>query len=766
LGVALVGAQVGTADPTLVGWWKLDEGGGTTVIDSSGYKNDSRVMTAQWVEGRINGALEFNGTSNYVEFPNSADFDITGPVSVTLWVKTDAVGNGAHKALVMKGEFTYGMRLTNVDNLEFRIYSVGYRLVETPVTEAFNGVWHHLAGIYDGSALKLYIDGELMATTAHSGLINRDTNYYVNLGQNSQGDSNNRWWYSGTMDDVRIYRRALSQEEILKLLRPEYASMPTPVDGAKNVWPDAILGWTPGIGAVAHDVYLGAAFDDVSDASRTNPLGVSVSRNQDAATYDPPGRLEYDQTYYWRIDEVGAAPANTIYKGDVWSFRVPFALPIEQITATASSSNKSNTGPENTINNSGLDENDLHSVDATTMWLSAKGAPAWIQYEFDRPYKLHQMLVWNYNASVERVVGFGLKDVTVEYSTDGDNWTVLGDLEFSQGPSQAGYAANTTVDFGDATVRYVRLTATSNFSGRDQYGLSEVRFLSIPTHASEPEPASGTVDVARDVTLRWRAGREAATHEIQLSADEQSVIDSTASIDAVSQNQYTLYALDLGTTYYWKINEVNEAKSPNLWEGPVWSFTTTPYLVVDDFESYTDDDAAGQTIWQTWIDGYEIAANGSIVGHEAPPYAEQGTVHGGDQSMPISYDNTGTATTSVAERTFATPQDWTEGGVTTLTMYFFGAATNDADEPMWVRLTDQAGTQGLITYGLAADEDPANQATAAWTEWNMALADFGVNLTRVKAIAIGFGSATSASPRSAGSVYVDNIRIGKPVSVE
>jgi hypothetical protein len=763
LNVAVVDAQTSTADLTLVGWWKLDEGGGATVIDSSRYGNDSNLMTAlAAVEGRIDGAREFNGTSDYVEFPSSAEFDITDAVTIAMWVKTNTIGDGLHKALLMKGEFTYGMRFTDANDLEFRIFSSGYHSVETPVTEAFNGAWHHVAGVYDGSALNLYVDGELMAATAHSGPINTDTNYYVNLGRNSQGDSNNRWWYGGAMDDVRLYSRALSQEELQKMLRPEYASMPNPVDGAKNTWPDVVLGWTPGTAVVAHDVYLGTVLDDVSNASRANPLGVLVSQSHDAVAYDPLGQLEFDQTYYWRIDEVGPAPDNTIYPGDVWSFRVPFAFPIAGITATASSSNKSDTGPENTVNGSGLDENDLHGTEATTMWLSAKGDPAWIQYDFGRPYKLHEMLAWNYNVRVERVVGFGFKDVTVEYSMDGLDWTVLGDSSFSQGPSQAAYAANTILDFGNVVATSVRLTAKSNWSGRDQYGLSEVRFLAIPTHAQEPQPASEQTGVPRDVTLGWRAGREADLQEIYFSSDEQSVIDGTALIDVVSENRYALSALDLGTAYYWKVNDVNEAESPSIWEGAVWNFTTTTYLVVDDFESYDNED---NRIYDTWIDGW-ANETGSVVGYEEEPFAEQTIVYGGGQSMPVTYDNTSTATSSVAERTFALPQDWTVGGAMNLTVYFYGDTANDANEPMWVRLTDQSGGQGDVTYGLAAGEDIANQATMAWTQWDIALADFGVNSTQIKSIAIGFGDPGGISPRSAGLVYFDDIRIHRPASIE
>jgi len=114
------------------------------------------------------------------------------------------------------------------------------------------------------------------------------------------------------------------------------------------------------------------------------------------------------------------------------------ASTVENITATASHADAT-AGPENTINGSGLNDQDQHSIDAPDMWLASpgEGEPVWIQYEFDGVYKLHEMLVWNYNVQFEIVLGFGLKDVTIEYSTDGSDWTTLGDFEFSQATAAA-----------------------------------------------------------------------------------------------------------------------------------------------------------------------------------------------------------------------------------------------------------------------------------------------------------------------------------------
>ena len=132
---------------------------------------------------------------------------------------------------------------------------------------------------------------------------------------------------------------------------------------------------------------------------------------------------------------MNAAPDNTIYKGDVWSFTAePYGYPIQPVTATASSA-QTNMGPEKTIDGSGLDKSDLHGTDGTTMWLSTGAQPNWIQYQFDKVYKLYDLKVWNSNGLVESFIGFGAKKVTIEYSADGTTWTALDNVpEFARAP--------------------------------------------------------------------------------------------------------------------------------------------------------------------------------------------------------------------------------------------------------------------------------------------------------------------------------------------
>ncbi|MHC4509910.1 MAG: LamG domain-containing protein, partial [Planctomycetota bacterium] len=284
-------------------------------------------------------------------------------------------------------------------------------------------------------------------------------------------------------------------------------------------------------------------------------------------------------------------------------------------------------------------------------------------------------------------------------------------------------------------------TANSNWGGiLPQYSLSEVRLFHIPLSARKPSPDSGATDVAVDGTLRWRAGREAATHDVYLSTDQQAVIDGNAPAVSVADASYSS-PLDLASTYYWRIDEVNDIETPTTWQGDLWNFTTRDRIVVEDFEDYND--WPPHEIYTMWLDGYVDPANGSQVGNLTPPLAETTIVHGGLQSMPLFYSNTGGATYSEGARTFAVVQDWTEHGVKTFGLYFYGTAGNTGQ--MYVKIN---GTK--VPY----DGQAANIARAGWQPWNIDLTVSGLNLQSVSSLAVGIdGNGAS------GTLYVDDIRL-------
>jgi len=154
-------------------------------------------------------------------------------------------------------------------------------------------------------------------------------------------------------------------------------------------------------------------------------------------------------------------------------------FPISKITATASSSQDDNMGPQNTINGSGLNEMDQHSTVATDMWLSGAGdSSVWIQYAFDQVYVLHDMWVWNSNQLIESFIGLGAKRVTIETSIDGEDWVALEDVpQFAQAPGAADYTYDTVVSLGGVLAKYVRIWIHDGWGMMPQHGLSEVRFF-------------------------------------------------------------------------------------------------------------------------------------------------------------------------------------------------------------------------------------------------------------------------------------------------
>ncbi len=489
------------------------------------------------------------------------------------------------------------------------------------------------------------------------------------------------------MDDVKWYEGDYVQT-VVKSKTTAYG--PTPTSGAVDVPCDPELTWKASPNAKTHDVYFGAVQEDVNNASVASPLGVLASKGQAATSFSPAGLLAFGKTYTWRVDEVNDAPDNTVFKGDLWSFTTEtYSYPIRPAKATASSSQASTMGPDKTIDGSGLDSLDQHNVSASQMWLSKKGtSPVWIQYEFASAIKLDQMWVWNSNQAVETVTGFGAKEVKVETSLDGTTWTAVPDVqEFAQATGEPNYVHNTTVAFGGAMAKFVKLTIATNWAdGTKQASLSEVRFFTVPVVARSPQPATGATGVALDGVLNWRPGREAAKHVVLLGTDQASVVSGTAPATTLTSHKLELGTLGLeyGRTYYWKVNEVNDAAAQKVWEGDVWSFTTIDYAAVDDFEKYDD---ACNRIFFAWVDGFGYSASpdcgvavsagnatGSTVGNVNPPFAEKTIIHSGGKSMPMWFDNTKAPFYSETQREWPTGQAWTGGGANTLVVYLRGDA--------------------------------------------------------------------------------------------
>jgi hypothetical protein len=271
------------------------------------------------------------------------------------------------------------------------------------------------------------------------------------------------------------------------------------------------------------------------------------------------------------------------------------------------------------------------------------------------------------------------------------------------------------------------------------------------------------VDVSQSQILTWLPGIFADTHEIYFGTDEDAVKNAdTGSPEYkgsgnLGAESFVPGQLEWNTTYYWRIDEANNTHPDSPWTGPLWSFTTGNFLVVDDFENYNDineGEPGSNRIYNAWVDGYVDPTNGSQTGHLDAPFYEETIVHSGTKSMPIFYDNT--VGKSEATLTLTDISDWTVRGVNRLTIWYIRGSTGNDVETMYVVLNGTA---------IVTNDNPNASAATNWSEWNIdlqAFADQGVDLTNVNTITLGFGDRNNPVPGGTGLVIFDDIRLYPP----
>jgi hypothetical protein len=371
------------------------------------------------------------------------------------------------------------------------------------------------------------------------------------------------------------------------------------------------------------------------------------------------------------------------------------------------------------------------------------------------------MLIWNSNGPSEGFIGWGIKDVSIETSLNGVDWTTLAESsQVSQAPAQPTYNTPQMIDLDLALARYVRLTILSNWGGLlKQYGVGEVQFYGLPVYARTPDPASGSAGVLPNATVTWRAGREAGEHTVSVGTDADALTSSVSS--TINSVDLTSLDLQLDQAYYWRVDEVNAAEDPSVWTGDVWSFSTVPYVTVDDFESYGN--LSPNRPFQTWLDGFGYSADeffpvdypgngtGSGVGHDiwspsSPQFDGQimeSTIAMSGQSLPLYFNNTGGVSVSETTRKFDTAQDWTANGIQSLSLSIYGDPGNTGQ--LYLKIN---GTR--INYSGLSDAMQRSQ----WIPWNIDLAGVAGNLQAVTSLTLGIEGAGAT-----GLVYVDDMRL-------
>jgi len=274
-------------------------------------------------------------------------------------------------------------------------------------------------------------------------------------------------------------------------------------------------------------------------------------------------------------------------------------------------------------------------------------------------------------------------------------------------------------------------------------------YFTVTGAAYDPSPYGGVtvvVDRTKTVELSWQAGTGAEQHKIYFSDDETKVINSdpTVLIGTQGVNDVNIDAtgLVLDQTYYWKVNEVSGGGSHTV-DGVVWEFTVADFLVIEDFESYSNNGDV-QVAWPGSDGG--TAYRQATGGYSQDP--------AGTQAMLMIYDNTSSPYQSRVSHSIAN-EDWTVDGCVALSVMFHGIGTNSADD-IFVELESGGGTlSGHQQYG-----NTSATQIEEWTEWLILISTFGVDATDITKITVGAGQDPGVLTGT-GGVYFDFLRIAK-----
>ncbi|MCX5644522.1 MAG: hypothetical protein NTZ17_07525 [Phycisphaerae bacterium] len=504
------------------------------------------------------------------------------------------------------------------------------------------------------------------------------------------------------------------------------AAVPNPPDGAQYVNRNRVLSWAPGTGAVSHRVYFGIDQTKVVAGATDADKGVRTDPNY------TPEPLKNDTIYYWRVDESDGAAMHkgdvwsfeTTASGDPnlvgwWTFEGNFldisgnenhGRPVNNAGLTTVDTRPYANGPTGVLNLNGTDQCvyvpyspslDIATMGTVAMWLYGGAG-------YDAPIRHGG---WNASYSfrldngVTRYLQFrttgaapGLVTKTGLPTTEWTHVALTFDYTVPDPGNNQKFHLNGRLDAENRgatalakNLYYVAIGGRENATAMWGGMLDDVRIYNRSLAASEIQVVmSGDPNLARDPSpmdtatpdekhaapLTWTKGVNATEHDVYFGTDAGAVQNATPAIplgvyqgrqaDASFTPSETLV---WGQTYYWRIDEVHEGLAGSPWKGAVWSFTVADFLVVDDFESYNDDN---QRIYDAWIDGMTAGTSGSIVGYLVAPFAERTIVHGGRQSMPLEYNNVNSPFYSEAEREWASPEDWTVSDVSDLVVWFRG----------------------------------------------------------------------------------------------
>ena len=687
-------------DPNLVGFWSLDESSGIYAVDWSGHDNHGDLIgQPQWVVGYDGGALELDGDS-WVDCGNPAALQIAGPISIACWVKPAELG-GDQGFVALDGSYVFKssdnhLRFTTPGVLDHDAYNAILN----------NGEWQHVAVTFEpnqSEGVVFYINGDEAERLDASAMSEGSGPFLI---------GNNQWdeYYTGLIDDVRVYNKVLTAEEVVQAMRDDLliAWSPNPVNGSTPGVDEALpLSFSPGDMAAQHDVYFGTDMGSVAIADESDTTDVYRGR-QSSANYTPPEGVELGGgPYYWRIDEYNTD--GSVSKGKIWRFTVADHILIDDFENYDAGDNQiwyawhdglgygsPGTADFYAGNGTGAavgDETTASYTEETIVHGGGQSMP--LVYENDKQgyayyseveHALTELRDWTEYGVGELSIWFQGRPASVGSFVEGPvgTYTITGSGTDIWDVSGIGTGFHDEFHFAYKTLSgagsiVARVESVENTNGWAKAGVMIRETLDADSvHAMMVvTPTEGVSFQRRNVTGDTSA------------SDTTGGISSPywAKITRDTSGNFSAYRSANGSTWEMQGTPDNISMSTNVYIG----------LAV------TSTDAA--------LTCRAVFSNVTTTGTVGPQWANQD----------------------------------------------IGIASNSA-EPLYVAVSNSAGTPAVVVH-----DDPAAATIDTWTEWIIplqAFADQGVDLANLDRIAIGLGTKDNMmTPGGSGKMYFDDIRL-------
>ncbi|WP_339675719.1 LamG-like jellyroll fold domain-containing protein [Cyclobacterium marinum] len=644
-------AEVISGSAELVGYWKMEEGSGSTLTDHSGNGNNANLQSTSgisWVSGIDGLALRMNGSLNrYASVPHNPTLDITEAITIAAWIKPEGVYR--KRILSKSGPDGYEFSIVENGKVEFRFNressGTNYRIYSNTDYPSDGETWMHVVATFDGTTSKIYINGvEDNSDSYPQSQINSNTTE-LQIGAKY---GNNRW--IGDLDEVRLYRGALNNQEVNDLFNGT-SSVPNEPTAPLLVFPENFstgvsnlnlnLNWEAPASADEFWIQV-SEYPDFSGS-------LIEQTNLSNDSFNLP-ELKSNTTYFWRViasNEEGYSPWS-----QVWSFTT------EEVVKLVGYWKMEEGSGNMLIDHSGLGNNATLGNPSGITWVTGKeglalsltglvdryGAvpdnsslnitegitiAAWIKPSgLGNARILTKALPDGYELSI---LENGKIEFSINRESGGNNYTLLSNTDYpTDGQTWMHVAAsfdgtNSRIyvnGLEDISVAYTPTQIISNSSqlqigaknGEERWEgeLDEIRVYNEALTGSEifdifegsPElpispqltmPISGISGLEPSgIILAWDPVDFADSYTVQFAEDLTFSIGETT-ISNIVETSYSMPQLDYNTTYYWRVSASNSA-GDSPWS-QVWDFTTTTEAIDEDLVGHwTMENGSGNTL--------------------------------------------------------------------------------------------------------------------------------------------------------------------------